>query len=89
MKIAIIGAGAMGCLYACILEKAGEVTLYDVFAPAVEAINEHGIVKKEPDGSLWLIPNNPAYDTKHYSHEEIRTMPVSIIGKVVELRGKF
>lgn len=51
MKIAIIGAGAMGCLYACILEKAGEVTLYDVFAPAVEAINEHGIVKKEPDGS--------------------------------------
>lgn len=46
-------------------------------------------IKKEPDGSLWLIPNNPAYDTKHYSPEEIRDLPVSIIGKAVELRGKF
>lgn len=51
MKISIIGAGAMGCLYACILEKAGEVTLYDVFAPAVDAINRHGILVKEPDGT--------------------------------------
>lgn len=46
-------------------------------------------IKKEPDGSLWLIPNNPAYETKHYTPAEIRTTPVSIIGKVVELRGKF
>ncbi|MCI5842622.1 MAG: helix-turn-helix domain-containing protein [Clostridiales bacterium] len=46
-------------------------------------------IKKEPDGSLWLIPNNPAYETKHYTPAEVRTTPVSIIGKVVELRGKF
>ena len=46
-------------------------------------------IKKEPDGDLWLIPNNPAYDTKHYTPDEIRTLPVTIIGKVVELRGKF
>lgn len=46
-------------------------------------------IKKEPDGDLWLIPNNPAYDTKHYTPDEIRTLPVSILGKVVELRGKF
>ena len=46
-------------------------------------------IKKEPDGDLWLIPNNPAYDTHHYTPEEIRHLPVSIIGKVVELRGKF
>ena len=46
-------------------------------------------IKKEPDGSLWLLPNNPAYDPQHDSPAEIATLPVRIIGKVVELRGKF
>lgn len=46
-------------------------------------------IKKDPDGSLWLLPNNPAYDPQHYSPAEIATIPVRIIGKVVELRGKF
>mgnify|MGYP004683749169 FL=1 len=46
-------------------------------------------IKKEPDGSLWLLPNNPAYDPQHYSPAEIATLPVRIIGKVVELRGTF
>ena len=46
-------------------------------------------IKKEPDGSLWLLPNNPAYDPQHYSPAEIATLPVRIIGQVVELRGKF
>lgn len=46
-------------------------------------------IKKEPDGSLVLIPNNPAYDAQHFSPAEIENKPVRIIGKVVELRGKF
>lgn len=46
-------------------------------------------IKKEPDGSLVLIPNNPAYDAQHFSPAEIEDKPVRIIGKVVELRGKF
>lgn len=46
-------------------------------------------IKKEPDGSLWLIPNNPAYDSRHFSPAEIQDIPVSIIGRVVELRAKF
>lgn len=46
-------------------------------------------IKKEPDGGIWLIPNNPAYDSRHFSPAEIRDLPVNIIGKVVELRGKF
>lgn len=36
-----------------------------------------------------LIPNNPAYEPMFYSNEEIENLPVRIIGKVVELRGKF
>ena len=46
-------------------------------------------IKKEPDGGLWLLPNNPAYDPQHYSPAEVADKPVRIIGKVVELRGKF
>ena len=45
-------------------------------------------IKKEAHG-LTLIPNNPAYEAKYYSAEEISSLPVRIIGKVVELRGKF
>lgn len=46
-------------------------------------------IKKEPDGGLWLLPNNPAYDPQHFSPAEIASTPVRIIGRVVELRGKF
>nr|DAJ00692.1 MAG TPA: Repressor protein CI [Caudoviricetes sp.] len=45
-------------------------------------------IKKRPEG-LMLIPNNPAYEPMFYSNEEIENLPVRIIGKVVELRGKF
>ena len=45
-------------------------------------------VKKDGHG-IALIPNNPSYEVKYYSAEEISSLPVRIIGKVVELRGKF
>lgn len=45
-------------------------------------------IKKEPSG-ITLIPNNPAYDSIYYSNDEIQSLPVRIIGKVVELRAKF
>ena len=50
MKIAIIGAGAMGCLFACLLDNY-EVTLYDVSPVAVERISRDGILLQEPDGT--------------------------------------
>lgn len=45
-------------------------------------------IKITEDG-ITLIPNNPAYDIKFYTKKEIEALPVRIIGKVVELRGKF
>lgn len=38
---------------------------------------------------LTLIPFNPEYEPLFFSAEEIVTLPVTILGKVVELRGKF
>lgn len=50
MKIGIIGAGAMGCLYACLLSEKNNVTLFDVSQNVVNAINADGIVCGTPDG---------------------------------------
>ena len=45
-------------------------------------------IKRRMDG-IMLIPNNPSYDPMFYSNQEIATLPVAIIGRVVELRAKF
>lgn len=45
-------------------------------------------VKKSPQG-VTLIPSNPAYEPMYYSNEEIESLPVQILGRVVELRAKL
>ena len=45
-------------------------------------------LRKYRDG-IELISNNPAYQPMFFSNKEIAEKPVRIIGKVVELRGKF
>lgn len=38
---------------------------------------------------MTLIPSNPAYEPMYYSNEEIESLPVQILGRVVELRAKL
>lgn len=45
-------------------------------------------LRKYRDG-IELISNNPSYEPMFFANEEIINKPVRIIGKVVELRGKF
>lgn len=45
-------------------------------------------IRKYKDG-IELISNNPSYKPMYFSNYEIENKPVKIIGKVVELRGKF
>lgn len=47
MKIAILGAGAMGSLYASYLTGKYDVTLVDSYRPQVEKINADGLIKVE------------------------------------------
>ena len=42
-------------------------------------------IKKLPDG-IMLIPNNPDFEPMFYSNEEIASLPLEILGKVIELR---
>lgn len=38
---------------------------------------------------IMLVPFNPAYETVFYSNEDISEIPITILGRVVELRAKF
>lgn len=45
-------------------------------------------IKKSPQG-VTLISSNPAYEPMYFSNDEILTLPVKVVGRVVELRAKF
>ena len=45
-------------------------------------------VRKYRDG-IELVSSNPMYEPMFYSNEQIATLPVAIIGRVVEMRAKF
>ena len=51
MRIAMLGAGAMGGLFGAYLSQKNDVTMVDVSAEVVSAINENGLEVREPDGS--------------------------------------
>lgn len=44
---------------------------------------------KKYNDSIMLISTNPNYEPMVYDREEIKNTPITIIGKVVELRAKF
>ncbi len=59
---------------------------------AIVLVNgEEATIKKiqKFDGGINLVPGNPSYDVRTYTNEQIESLPVQILGKVVELRGKF
>lgn len=45
-------------------------------------------IKIGPNG-LSLISTNPSYDPMYYTAAEVESLPVRIIGRVVELRAKY
>ena len=46
-------------------------------------------VKKQEEGITLIATNTSVYEPHFYSNKEIKNPPVQILGKVVELRGKF
>lgn len=45
-------------------------------------------VKKQANGIL-LIPGNPSFETVFFTNEQIQELPVTIIGKVIEIRRRL
>lgn len=72
-----------------IVRKQSDVDSGDI---AIVLVNgEEATIKKiqKFDGGINLVPGNPSYDVRTYTNEQIESLPVQILGKVVELRGKF
>ena len=58
LKVAVIGAGAMGSLFGGSLAASGhEVWLVDVWKEHVEAINKNGLLIEEVGGRERIIKN--------------------------------
>ena len=55
MKSAVIGAGAMGCIYGMYLSRKNEVLLIDVVKPHVDAINDKGLEFTHLDGKTEMV----------------------------------
>lgn len=45
-------------------------------------------VKKLQDG-IVLMPKNPAYEPAYFSNEQVKILPITIIGKVLEIRRRL
>lgn len=58
MKVAVLGAGAMGSLYGGLLAEAGnEVVLIDVWKDHIDAINDKGLEIETAEGNSRVVKN--------------------------------
>lgn len=53
--------------------------------------SDEATIKKveKREGGIMIIPTNTNYTPTFYTEKEINNLPIQIIGKVVELRGKL
>ena len=72
-----------------VIEKQEFVENGDV---AVVRVNGEDVTLKRVKVStkgLMLIPSNPAYDPVFFDSDQVATLPVTIIGKVIEIRRRL
>ena len=71
MKIAIVGAGAMGSLFGALLAEGGhEVWLYDVWQDHINALKQNGL-KIEREGETRNVRLNAASDPRQIGESEL------------------
>ena len=63
----------------------GDVVIYSVNGEAAACKR----LRKMDDGLMFIPFNNIDHFPKMYNWEEVESLPVQILGRVVELRGKF
>lgn len=80
MKIAVLGAGAMGGLFGAYLSRNNDATVVDVNTAVVDKINGEGLEVREPDGSSALYHPHAVTSTQGMD-------PVDLI--VVFLKSAF
>ncbi len=64
--------------------NSGEIAI--VMVNGLDAACKKVIIQSD---GIYLVSLNSAYAPMHYSKKQIEELPVRILGKVIELRGKF
>lgn len=72
-----------------IISRKSEVLSGDIAAVSAGPgeVSVKRVIKKGT--SLMLVPENPMFEPMLFSEEEINSIPVTVLGKVTELRRKF
>lgn len=65
--------------------ETGEIAI--VCVNGDEATCKKVIIKE--NGAVILQPLNPSHDTMYFTPDEVASLPITILGRVVELRAKF
>ena len=71
LKIAVLGAGAMGSLFSGYLSRKNDVTVVDVSEAMVNAIRENGIEIREKDGTSAFYHPNAVLSTEGIGHQDL------------------
>lgn len=72
-----------------IVRKQPDVDSGDIAIVAVNGEEATCKVVKKMESGIMLIPKNPSFEPLFFTNEEIISKPVTILGKVVELRRKL
>ena len=92
MKIAVIGAGAMGSLYGSRLSRGNQVIMIDSSDRVVQRIQELGITVRENDGQEKTYKENiTAFRSEEYSDKPdlvIMFVKSTYLSDAAKWRGK-
>lgn len=86
MKIAVLGAGAMGCIYGGYLSQNNEVWLIDVWKEHVDMINAKGLRIAE-DKEEYLFNPKASYNAKEVGNVDLLILFVKSINTEEALLG--
>jgi 2-dehydropantoate 2-reductase len=71
MNISVLGAGAMGSLFSGYLSRNNDVTVIDVSAPTVDAINRRGVRIREKDGTVTECHPKATTDSSRMGFQDL------------------
>lgn len=72
-----------------IVRRQPDVDSGDIAVVIIDGENATCKVVKKMETGIMLIPRNPTYEPLYFTNEEVVSKPVTILGKVVELRRKI
>ncbi len=62
MRVAVLGTGALGCVFAARLARHAEVWMLGTWHDGVAAVQQHGVMIEEPDGQVEAVRVHAAED---------------------------